>query len=204
MPLIQCPGCGSQVSDQVGRCPRCNEPIDPKAVARKRRFHRALAGCLVVIAFAVAAGFVVRWLSEPSKALPLLDVVPKGLKLPPYRIVTVGHKRCNVRMVVPRGVLSMAGMKFYAVMIARTHGAEGDDFNVMAFDSKSCLDDWDGIANFLHGDYPHWICDMSLQRNKAGDLYVSNFDLATDPVTNVPRRDVLGTHDRLPDEKSAR
>jgi len=68
MPLVTCPDCGKQVSDQAPACPHCGRPLRtpqkgpataPMQVTIKRKTSRATWGCFVLMALGVVLYVVV-------------------------------------------------------------------------------------------------------------------------------------------------
>jgi uncharacterized membrane protein YvbJ len=61
MALINCPDCGSDVSDQAAACPKCARPINKQATIETPRTNRSVAGGVAIVSIAMLlAAFVFR------------------------------------------------------------------------------------------------------------------------------------------------
>lgn len=78
MPLVTCPDCQNQVSDQATSCPHCGRPLSPQPApmvplahpTQPKKTSRATWGCLVLVALGVVAFLIEKSsTSEPQNHL---------------------------------------------------------------------------------------------------------------------------------------
>jgi len=115
--------------------------------------------------------------------------------LPPHKFnpsSQLGGGRSQLRAIVQRGSLTKREFMDVAVKLCRKYESRGRAFFLVQFFSDaSCLDDWDGRGLLRESDWPHWLCDISVDPDGNGQLYARTFKLAVNGTTGQERTDVL-------------
>ena len=157
----------------------------------------AIAAVFGLAAVAGIAFMIARVNFSPSKKSPIL--IAAGHKgdetLPPHAFSSADSPelgRAQIRAVLPPSSLTEEEFLTKCLAVAKEYPGH-TSFLVRVFDDRSCLRGLllDRTNALRDKDWSHWLCDMDIDTDTDGALYVSDLRVAVHPVTAEPREDVF-------------
>lgn len=188
--LVGCPSCGNGLSPKAFECPQCGAPLRN----RPGCVSGAASGCLKLILFAALGAAAVAVLGpalmqEKPQALSSLPPLPQHRFNPSSRM---GVAKSQVRAVIKPGTMSEIEVRGYAVRLCEEYKSRAaGSFLVRFFGSDDVLARWDGTGSLNDGDWPSYICLVTVETDVNGNLYADKFELARDLETGEYKTDGL-------------
>jgi hypothetical protein len=118
-----------------------------------------------------------------------------NISVPPHKFsppILLGRERAQIRAIVDLGVLTENDFRQTSVKLCNKYKYRaGGAFLVQFFSDISCLEQWDGTGLLRDSDWPYWLCRITVDTNRNGDLYARTFKIAIDENTGAERTDIL-------------
>jgi hypothetical protein len=196
MALIKCKECSEKISKKASTCPKCGAP-------QKRKTLGCGAFIIILIILGAIGSIVSNFNSSDNNSTKIQNTSHKpsvAKQQPPAELPAnifsassrPGHSRSQIRALALPGVYTKNQFMQMARDLAGNYKSQAaGSFLVQFFSDSSTFDGWDGTGLLQDSDWPHWLCRITIDTDKNGQLYARTFELAVDENTGEKRTDVL-------------